>query len=257
MPSQQTALIVEDEPNANSLLARLIQLKGFQTESAYTGGEALEKIRTNVPDIVFLDLMLPDIDGFQVCRAIKTDPETSLVPVVIVSAALVGANRSRGFRAGADTYVPKPYMPQDIFQVLTDVKEWRKSAEALAGRFTLDLAAGDEMERNLGRLQSLLVARTKLSQDEIQQIAHAPRGLLTVRANGNGQATNGKAIRVDYVLEPEVFRLTVADESHSASDAWFTEIEGEVHQEVSEHLAHFDTIESSAADRSITLLKRL
>ena len=66
-----TALIVEDEPEANKLLAMLLQLRGYRTESAFSGAEALEKIRDHAPDVVFLDLMLPDMDGYEVCRSLK------------------------------------------------------------------------------------------------------------------------------------------------------------------------------------------
>ena len=66
-----TALIVEDEPEANKLLSMLVQLHGYATESAFTGSEALEKVRNHVPDVVFLDLMLPDLDGYEVCRALE------------------------------------------------------------------------------------------------------------------------------------------------------------------------------------------
>ena len=75
-----TALIVEDEPEANHLLAMLVQLRGYRTDSAYTGGEALEKVRSQPPDIVFLDLMLPDINGYEVCKSIKARRTTSLHP---------------------------------------------------------------------------------------------------------------------------------------------------------------------------------
>ncbi len=64
------ALIVEDEPEANELLAMLVQLRGYQTDSAFTGGEALIKAEQARPDIVFLDLMLPDLNGYDVCRAL-------------------------------------------------------------------------------------------------------------------------------------------------------------------------------------------
>ena len=66
-----TALIVEDEPEANKLLSMLVQLRGYRTDSAFTGGEALEKVDREPPDIVFLDLMLPDINGYEVCQALK------------------------------------------------------------------------------------------------------------------------------------------------------------------------------------------
>ena len=93
-----TALIVEDEPEANQLLSMLVQLRGYRTESAFTGGEALEKVEHGPPDIVFLDLMLPDINGYEVCRRLKTRKATSLIPVVMVTARVAAENRDRELR---------------------------------------------------------------------------------------------------------------------------------------------------------------
>ncbi len=70
-----TALIVEDEPEANKLLAMLVQLRGYQTESALDGAAAIDHLRKHVPDVIFLDLMLPDIDGYEICRTLKASGE--------------------------------------------------------------------------------------------------------------------------------------------------------------------------------------
>src|SRR5262249_14670172 len=113
-----TALIVEDEPEANKLLAMLLQLRGYQTVSAYRGGEALEKLREHAPAVVFLDLMLPDMDGYDVCRSLHSSRPVSLVPVVIVTARLTAENRIESFEVGADDYIPKPYTPDQIFEAL-------------------------------------------------------------------------------------------------------------------------------------------
>ena len=67
-----TALIVEDEPEANKLLAMLVQLRGYQTESALDGAQAMDHLRNRIPDVVFLDLMLPDVDGYEICRSLKS-----------------------------------------------------------------------------------------------------------------------------------------------------------------------------------------
>src|SRR5689334_22299746 len=106
-----TALIVEDEPEANRLLSLLVQLRGYSTESAFTGGQALELAGSRRPDIVFLDLMLPDINGYDVCRALKARRETHPIPVVMVTARVADENRLQSFRVGAHDYVPKPYTP--------------------------------------------------------------------------------------------------------------------------------------------------
>jgi DNA-binding response OmpR family regulator len=112
------ALIVEDEPEANRLLSMLIQLRGYQTESAFTGGQALEMAQMQRPDIVFLDLMLPDQSGIDVCRELKSRRETSDVPVVIVTARLEEDARARTAQVGANEYVAKPYTAGQIFDAL-------------------------------------------------------------------------------------------------------------------------------------------
>src|SRR3954463_7888531 len=96
-----TALIVEDEPEANKLLAMLVRLRGYQTDSAFTGNEALEKVRGGRPDVGFLDLMPPDLSGVEVCRAMRSDPATSLIPVVVVTARPPDRGREESYRAGA------------------------------------------------------------------------------------------------------------------------------------------------------------
>ncbi len=117
-----TALIVEDEPDANRLLAMIVQLKGFTTRSAFTGSEALALVDEDPPDVVFLDLMLPDTNGFEVCRTIKSRPETSKVPVVMVTARLAEENRAKSLQVGADEFIPKPYTPNQIFEALAAIK---------------------------------------------------------------------------------------------------------------------------------------
>ena len=162
-----TALIVEDEPEANKLLAMLLQLRGYRTESAYDGAEALEKIRDHAPDVVFLDLMLPDMDGYQVCRSLKTPGGVIEVPVVIVTARLTAENRIESFAAGADDYVPKPYTPDQIFEALEQSAAWKDLLDAprLDGEVPLDARDDGETLRHLAHLRRLLQARCDMEPD--------------------------------------------------------------------------------------------
>src|SRR4051812_44004676 len=105
-PLMPSALIVEDEPEANKLLSMLVQLRGYETESAFTGGEALELADRQRPDIVFLDLMLPDANGYDVLRALKGNRKTNPIPVVMVTARIAAENREMSYRVGASDYVP-------------------------------------------------------------------------------------------------------------------------------------------------------
>jgi DNA-binding response OmpR family regulator len=125
-----TALIIEDEVEANKLLAMLVQLQGYRTDSAFDGAEALAKVRSHVPDVIFLDLMLPDLDGYDVCRSLKSAGTTSQIPVIIVTARLAAKNRIESFRAGADDFVPKPYTPDEIYQALDQSLSWKRQIAA-------------------------------------------------------------------------------------------------------------------------------
>jgi CheY-like chemotaxis protein len=170
-----TALIVEDEPEANKLLSLLVQLRGYRTESAYTGGEALEKLGERRPDVVFLDLMLPDTNGFDVCRTIKTRRETNLIPVVMVTARLADENRTQSYRVGANDFVPKPYTPDQIFESLRAADAWRRDIETQDTYGEIALGTQSEGGPFLGvtRLWSLMLARTEWSEDAIRQFGLA------------------------------------------------------------------------------------
>ena len=170
-----TALIVEDEPEANKLLAMLLQLRGYQTVSAFRGDEALEKIRDHAPDVVFLDLMLPDMNGYDVCRSLKSSGTDSLIPVVIVTARLTAENRIQSFEVGADDYIPKPYTPDQVFDALEQSRAWKDEVDTprVEGEVALDLRDDGETLRRLARLRRLLRARSVLGTDEVNRIGAA------------------------------------------------------------------------------------
>jgi CheY-like chemotaxis protein len=170
-----TALIVEDEPEANRLLGMLVQLKGYRAESAYTGAEALAIAAREHPDIIFLDLMLPDVSGHEVCRTLKSDPATGQIPVVMVTARLAPENRREGFRVGAEEYIAKPYLPDQIFRAMADAESNRKRPDRgeLDGLITLD-GAEPATWQALSRLLTLVRAFTPLDPAAID----ATRGLV-------------------------------------------------------------------------------
>ena len=93
-----TALIVEDDPDQAEMAARLLKYRGFESQIAPTGGEGLAKARSIRPDVVLLDLMLPDTTGFDVCRELRADRRTMLTPVVMLTALGDELNRAKGFR---------------------------------------------------------------------------------------------------------------------------------------------------------------
>ncbi len=107
-------LIVEDEPDLSQVLAYNVRQSGYTPLVAGTGSEALRLAKAERPELILLDLMLPDMPGADVCRAVKRDPSTEGCAVVIVSAKGEEIDRVVGFELGADDYVVKPFSPREL-----------------------------------------------------------------------------------------------------------------------------------------------
>ncbi len=114
MNSAACILVVDDEPDFIELVQFHLERAGYQVATATNGWEALASIRQQRPDLVLLDLMLPDLDGFGVCEILRRDPLTAMIPIVIVSAWASSDSRHLGLELGALDYIPKPFSPQDL-----------------------------------------------------------------------------------------------------------------------------------------------
>jgi len=112
--SVANVLIVDDERDLVSLLDFNLRQAGLETTLAYSGEQALAAARRRVPDLVLLDLMLPDLSGTDVCRQLKSDPRTKSVPVIMLTAKGEELDRVVGFELGADDYVVKPFSMREL-----------------------------------------------------------------------------------------------------------------------------------------------
>jgi len=110
--AKERILIVDDEEDILELIAFNLTRDGFRTETAMTGETALEMARRGKPDLVLLDLMLPGIDGLDVCRLLKSDSSTAGIPVIMLTAKGEDADIVTGLELGADDYVTKPFSPR-------------------------------------------------------------------------------------------------------------------------------------------------
>jgi diguanylate cyclase (GGDEF)-like protein len=107
-------LVVDDEPTIVELLEEHLRSEGYETNHAYSGEEALQFLDGDVPDLVLLDLMLPGMDGYEVCRLMQKDSRLNHIPVIMLTARSSVQNRVMGFQRGADDYVVKPFDPDEL-----------------------------------------------------------------------------------------------------------------------------------------------
>jgi DNA-binding response OmpR family regulator len=124
-----TILIVEDERNLSNLIRRNLEEQGFQVAQAFDGGSALSAIANKEPDLVILDIMLPGIDGVEVCQRIR---QTSIVPILMLTARVEEIDRVLGLEVGADDYLTKPF----------SMRELQARIRAILRRIDMTLAAG-------------------------------------------------------------------------------------------------------------------
>ncbi len=107
-------LVVDDEPTIVELIEESLHMDGFETDRAYSGEEALDLLARDVPDLVLLDLMLPGMDGLEVCRQMQQDPRLSQIPVIMLTAKSAVVDRVAGYQKGADDYITKPFDAEEL-----------------------------------------------------------------------------------------------------------------------------------------------
>lgn len=114
MPMTPTILVADDEEDVLRLVSSNLRNAGYEVVTAADGGEALRRARAEMPDLIVLDLMLPGLSGLEVCKALKSDPQTASIPIVMLTAKAEEIDRVVGLELGADDYVTKPFSPREF-----------------------------------------------------------------------------------------------------------------------------------------------
>ena len=160
-----TVLIIDDTPANLQLLESILQERGYGVRAAISGRMALRAVAVQPPDLILLDINMPEMNGFEVCRALKSDPRFLDIPIIFVSAAVEMADKLRAFEEGGVDYVTKPFQPQEVLaRVTTHLTLSRVRRELEQKNSELDRAMTD-----------LRLAQTQLVQSEKM----AALGLLT------------------------------------------------------------------------------
>ena len=114
--SKGKVLVVDDEIYIVHILDFSLGMEGYEVITALDGEQALEKMKLEKPDLVVLDIMMPKLDGYEVCKAIKSNPSTKQTPVILLSAKGRNVDQKLGFDVGADDYITKPFSPRKLVE---------------------------------------------------------------------------------------------------------------------------------------------
>ncbi len=115
-------LVVDDEPDLLRLLEKILGRRGYDVITSSSGKECLERVKIERPDLILLDVMMPDMDGWTVCKALKADPETRDIPVIVLTVLTSEDSIERGFKfTGCDAHLEKPIIREKLFGTIEDL----------------------------------------------------------------------------------------------------------------------------------------
>jgi two-component system OmpR family response regulator len=207
------ALIVEDEEALADVLARFLSARDIQAQTMDKGGPAPQWIRDQKPDLVLLDLMLPDRDGYSVCEEVKLDRATNLTPIVMVTGRTSREDRTRGFAVGANAYLTKPFTIDELDDAIDRALAWRDemTASAARGEIHFELKSDIKFLEELNGLLSSLFLHTGLSDEAVRQLTTAVREMGQNAIEWGHRKQFDLVVTVTYRIETDRIVITVKD----------------------------------------------
>jgi len=148
--NRETVYVIEDEPDILDVIEYNLKREGFDVHSSRDGRDGLSQVRTKVPSILLLDLMLPGMDGIEVCRQLKSDPLTRQIPILIVSAKGEESDVVLGLGVGADDYIAKPFSPREL---IARVKAVLRRGPLRAGETNQETITVGDVRIDAGRFE--------------------------------------------------------------------------------------------------------
>jgi len=209
-----TALIVEDDPDQAKLVSRLVRLRELNPVVAETGETALELARRLQPDVILLDVMLPDLNGFEVCRLLRSDRATMLTPIVMLTALGDLTNRINGFRVGANAYIPKPYVPADLYQAISAARSWRSDMEQehIQGEIHVVLSSEIAFLQDVNDFLMSVCRSTPISPGDMLQLRQAVMEMGQNAIEWGNLHRSDKLVDITYRIHADRLEIIVKDQ---------------------------------------------
>jgi CheY-like chemotaxis protein/anti-sigma regulatory factor (Ser/Thr protein kinase) len=206
-------LIVEDELDTGRLLAEHLRRWGFEPTIMVEGRPAVSWVREQKPDLVLLDLLLPDIDGFEICELLKLERETNLIPIVMITALTSSDDKVRGLKVGANQYLTKPFTADALHRAIQNAFLWREEIKSQGTHGAVRFQLQSDM-RYLDELNSLLSSMflySGLTQSQAKQLTTAVRELGTNAIEWGHRKQINEIVTVDYHIDAEKITIVIRD----------------------------------------------
>lgn len=210
----RTVLIVEDERDANDLMAGLVRARNDLPVQVFDGGAVIDAVEKHDPDLILLDVMLPDVDGYEVCARLKRQRATNLIPIVMVTALQTENNRVHGVRVGANEYLTKPFTPTQLFEVMDQAFSWRDEHKhrGTAGEIHFDVRSETDYLSELNDLLTDLYVHTPLTERQVKDLKQAVMEMGSNAIEWGHRKDAELTLRITYRIEPDNVTLIIRDQ---------------------------------------------
>jgi two-component system OmpR family response regulator len=207
------ALIVEDEVELSELFAEILRLRGLDATVLHQGDPAPAWVRENRPELILLDLMLPDRDGYSVCEEIKLDRKTNLTPIVMVTARAGHQDLVKGLAVGANEYVTKPFTIDQLNAAIDRALAWRDDVtrSGAQGEIHFELKSDARFLEELNHMLSSLFLHSGLPSDSIRQLTTAFREMGMNAIEWGHRKKSDLLVNVTYRIDADKVVIKIKD----------------------------------------------
>jgi two-component system, OmpR family, response regulator len=199
-------LIVEDDADLNGLLCDLLRTEGYDAIQAEDGDQAVQVVAENPPDAIVLDIMLPGMNGFEVCQRLKFRRETNLIPILMLTALDDDKARGKGLRVGADRYLTKPFEPDELLREIRSTLDHRRKMQEgnVSTAIQFQMHSDGRLREQLNDMLSELFMQTPLSEEDIGRIRYAVLEMVQNAVEWGNRNDSDLEVSVSYVVTKDL-----------------------------------------------------
>jgi two-component system OmpR family response regulator len=207
------ALVVEDEPETGQLLAEILRRRGYDPTVMAEGKPAVPWTQEHRPELILLDLMLPDVDGYDICETLKLERDTNLIPVIMVTARDTPKDKVHGLQVGANHYLTKPFTVEQLNQAIDRALAWRHDLEhtGTEGEIHFQLQSDTQYLDELNHLLGSLFLFSGVAEDQVRQLITAVREMGTNAIEWGHKKNIDLIVTVTYRIDPEKVTIVIKD----------------------------------------------